>query len=139
MFDIPQAISSVSGLVEGILDRVWPNPSDAEKGKLKTLKLEIDRELKILTAQTNINLKESEHHSLFVSGWRPAVGWICGIGLFYASLLEPVLRFVGSVVLDYKGVYPVIDTSLTLQILLGMLGLGVLRTSEKIKKVAREK
>lgn len=139
MFDIPAAISSVSGLIEGILDRVWPNPTDVDKAKIKVLKMEIDRELKILTAQTDINLKEAAHGSIFVSGWRPFIGWVCGVGLLYAAILEPIMRFTGTVAFEYVGDYPLIDTSLTMQILLGMLGLGAMRTTEKIKKVAREK
>jgi hypothetical protein len=138
MFDIVGAIKSVSSLVDNVVARIWPDPTEVEKNKIRVLKMEIQRELDILTAQTDINLKEAEHPSLFVSGWRPYIGWVCGFALAYVSLIEPVLRFTAAIGFGYDGDFPHIDTDITLQILLGMLGLGAMRTSEKFKKVARK-
>ena len=69
----------------------------------------------------------------FIAGWRPFIGWVCGLGLFYVSLLEPIGRFVATVFFKYTGPFPVIDTSLTMQVMLGMLGLAAARTVEKVK------
>ena len=84
--------------------------------------------------QIQINIEEAKSPSLFVAGWRPFVGWTCGAALCYAAILEPVMRFGATVLLTYKGGFPVIDTMLTLQVLLGLLGLGGLRTFEKTRK-----
>jgi len=88
-------------------------------------------ELGLLTGQLEINKAEAESDSTFVAGWRPFCGWIGGFALAYAAILEPLLRFIASVVFAYKGNFPVIDTMLTLQILMGMLGLAGLRTYDK--------
>jgi hypothetical protein len=69
-----------------------------------------------------------------VAGWRPAVGWIGAFGLGYAAVLEPVIRFVAVVAFGYAGKFPVIDTSITMQVLFGILGLGAYRTFEKTRK-----
>ena len=64
---------------------------------------------------------------------RPFIGWICGVSLCYVAILEPVARFVAQVWFAYTGAFPTIDTQLTMQVLLGMLGLGAMRSAEKIK------
>jgi hypothetical protein len=137
MFDVIGAVEATSGLINGIVDRIWPNPEEADKRRLEQLKAELDYEHKLLVGQLKINEMEAKNQSVFVSGWRPAIGWICGMALLYAALLEPFLRFVARVVLDYDGDFPIIDTDITLQILLGLLGLAGMRSFEKSKKVAR--
>jgi len=137
MFDVIGAVEATSGLINGIVDRIWPNPEEADKRRLEQLKAELDYEHKLLVGQLKINEMEAKNQSVFVSGWRPAIGWICGLALLYAALLEPVLRFIARVVLHYDGDFPVIDTDITLQILLGLLGLAGMRSFEKSKKVAR--
>lgn len=67
----------------------------------------------------------------FSSGWRPFVGWMCGLAFAYATIVEPALRFAAAVWLDYQKPFPAIDTLLTMQALLAVLGLGALRTYEK--------
>lgn len=95
----------------------------------------MENSIKIPLAQIAVNLEEAKSTNWFVAGWRPFVGWIGGVGLAYATILEPLLRFVATVVFKYVGAFPIIDTSLTLQILLGILGLGWMRTEEKKKGV----
>jgi len=137
MIGIIEAITAGSSLINGVIDRVFPNPSDVEKQKIERLKLEIDRELEIIKTQTEINQQEAKHPSLLVSGWRPLTGYVCGISLAYVSILEPILRFTATVGFDYSGEFPVINTDLTMQILIGMLGLSGIRGLEKAKGVAR--
>ena len=83
-------------------------------------------------AQIKVNEKEAEHPSVFVSGWRPFFGWVCSVGFLnnflivpYASLLFPTLT-----PMDWAAMSPVV---------MGLLGLGGMRTTEKIKQVARSK
>lgn len=86
-------------------------------------------------AQLDVNKTEAASASLFVSGWRPAIGWICGLGLLYVSVIQPVAEFVVNLY-GYTGKFPEIDTSITMQVLFGMLGLSGMRTYEKTKGVA---
>ena len=95
-----------------------------------------DNGIKLDLAQVEVNKQEAASLNVFVAGWRPAVGWICGVGLAYAAILEPLARFVTQVGFHYAGAFPAIDTSLTLQVLMGMLGLGAMRSVEKVKGAA---
>lgn len=119
-----------------VLDRVFPDPTERAKAQLELLKLEQSGDLAVMTAQTDINKIEAGSTNLFVSGWRPFIGWGCGIAFIYSALLEPFLRFIATVIFKYQGLYPAIDTSLTLQILLGLLGLAGMRSWEKKEGVA---
>lgn len=89
-------------------------------------------------AQVEVNKTEAAHKSLFVAGWRPAIGWICGLGMFSNFIIVPMTNFVlaltGSPI-----VVPLIDLQTMLPVLLGMLGLGGMRSYEKAKGIAREK
>jgi hypothetical protein len=82
-----------------------------------------------------VNLEEAKSPNLFTSGWRPFIGWICGFGLAYVSIIEPLARFAAQVWFRYTGSFPVIDTTITMQVLLGMLGLAAARTVEKVRNV----
>lgn len=88
-------------------------------------------ELGLLEGQLEINKVEAASESIFVAGWRPFCGWIGGFGLAYAAILEPIARFVATVIFGYSEDFPVIDTMLTLQILMGMLGLAGMRSYDK--------
>lgn len=87
-------------------------------------------------AQVEVNKQEAQHKSVFVSGWRPSVGWICSAAMGYHFIVQPVVVF--GVVLSGHTVpdLPVFDMNSLMTILLGMLGLGGLRTYEKSKGVA---
>lgn len=136
----------LGGLVkvgEKLIDHFFPDPNVAAEKKLELLKLQESGELArmanetlLAKAQIDVNLEEAKNPRLFVSGWRPAVGWVCGFAFAYAAVLEPMARFIAAVVFGYKGAFPVIDTALTIQILFGILGLGAMRMREKEKGVA---
>jgi len=127
-----------------VIKRVWPDPAQQAEEERKLLELKqrgdlsaLNAHVKLLTGQLEINKIEAASSSLFVSGWRPFVGWVCGMGLLYASILEPLLRFLLKTN-GYTGIFPVIDTTITMQVLMGMLGLSVMRTHEKTKNVANK-
>jgi hypothetical protein len=103
-----------------------------ESGELAKLAAETG----LAQGQIDTNKIEAASTRLFVSGWRPWVGWVCGAAFAYAAILEPVARFVSAVGFGYKGEFPAIDTALTMQVLFGILGLGGLRSWEKSKNVA---
>lgn len=87
-------------------------------------------------AQIAVNTEEAKSANLFVSGWRPFVGWACGFALCYVAILDPLARFIAGVIYGYTGKFPEIDTTITMQVLFGLLGLGGMRTYEKSKGVA---
>ncbi len=136
-------VTAVLDIGGKLLDRLWPDPATRDAAKLKLLEMQQTGELAQLTAETElakgqmaVNAAEAANGSVFVSGARPFVMWTCGMALGYATILEPLARFVATVYFHYSGSFPAIDTALTLQILLGMLGLGGMRSWEKGKGVA---
>ena len=127
----------VIGEIIGTIGKVADDliTSDEERGRLTLdeYKAESDR----LISQTNINIEEAKSSSTWVAGARPFIMWVCGVAFAYATILEPMLRFASQVWFNYEGTFPVIDTELTMQVLFGILGLGLFRTAEKYKGVAR--
>ena len=94
----------------------------------------LDNGIKLQLAQIAVNQEEAKSESMFVSGGRPACIWIGAFGLAYASIIEPLMRFVAQVMCGYTGQFPAIDTNVLMQVLLGLLGLGAMRSYDKIKK-----
>ena len=84
------------------------------------------------TIQTQINQIEASHRSLFVAGWRPFIGWICGVGLLWSYLLLPILQWVVAIWRPDVAL-PQLPQQTLDQLTLAMLGLGGLRTVEKLK------
>jgi hypothetical protein len=137
-------IGSVLDFGSKIIERIWPDPAQRDAAKLELFKAqqagefkEIEQAFEIAKSQIGVNAVEAANPNPFVSGWRPFIGWICGIALLYVSLVEPTARFIATVVYGYKGAFPVIDTTITFQLLAGLLGLGAMRTAEKFKGVAK--
>lgn len=118
-----------------ILDKVLPDPAARDAAKLQLVQLAQNGELEVIRGQVAINVAEAANPSLFVSGWRPAVGWICAAAFGYSVLLLPLLSWL-SVIWGWQ-VPPSIDTGEIVMLLIGMLGLGTMRTAEKIQGVAR--
>ena len=87
--------------------------------------------------QIEVNKMEASSSSMFVAGWRPAVGWICALGFASNFILIPMANFALALAsIDVQ--IPMIDTTQMMPVLMGMLGLGTLRTVEKVRKVSRE-
>lgn len=128
-------ISAALDIGGKLIDRLWPDPTQAAQAKLELIKLQQSGELAEITAQTDINKAEAASNSVFVAGWRPFCGWIGGCGLAYAAIIEPTARFVATVMVGYTGDFPAIDTTVTMQVLFGMLGLGAMRSYDKVKGV----
>lgn len=129
-------ISLVLGIGNKLIDHFFPDANQAAAAKLELLKMQQSGDLQVMASQLEINKIEAQSSSIFVAGWRPFIGWVCGISLTYAAIIEPVSRFLAQVLFKYTGSFPVIDTTLTLQILLGLLGLAGMRSWEKKEGVA---
>ena len=109
----------------------------------KDLRIKLQHELKTAfhsanLAQIDLNKQEAAHHSRFVAGWRPFVGWTCGFALAYHFIISPILSFI-LVLAGIDTPIPKFEFSQLSTILMGMLGLGGLRSYEKMKGVHRTK
>ena len=124
-------VESVVSLGVKLLDRIIPDPAQKAQAQLELIKLEQSGELAIMTAQTDINKVEAASTSMFVAGWRPFIGWVCGLALAYQYLVRP---FVVAFLPEFQ--FPGLDNNLW-ELMMGMLGLGGLRSFEKFKGVAR--
>ena len=126
--------------IAGIIEAVGGVASDLITTDKERLAAEIEMkklDQAIDMAQIDVNKEEAKSQSVFVAGWRPAIGWTCGLAFAYAAVFEPMLRFAAQVWFGYSGAFPAIDTDLTMQVLFGILGLGALRTAEKVKGVSQ--
>jgi len=131
-------------LIGSVLDKLLPDPAAQAAAKIKLIELEQSGDLKELDAavqrdlaQIALNQEEAKSPSLFKSGWRPAVGWICVTGLAYSTLVYPILTWAAVVWGETIIPPPNIDTSVLMTLLLGMLGLGGMRSFEKFKGLTK--
>jgi len=121
-----------------LIDRLWADPTKAAEAKLALIALQQKGDLDEIMGQLKINATEAAHPSIFVSGWRPAVGWVCTLGLGMQFLVAPLITWV-ALVFGTTLVLPALDLGFLTTMLGGILGLGGLRTYEKVKEVARSK
>jgi|TARA_R100001163_G_C5007704_1_gene154657 hypothetical protein len=120
--------------ISDILEKLIPD----KDLKIK-LKHELESELhKANLAQLKVNQQEAAHNSLFVAGWRPFIGWVCGVALCWHFILQPITVMIIRLAGYEQVILPDFDFSQLSTILMGMLGLGGLRTFEKMKGVSRE-
>lgn len=136
-FPYDEAIAKGSELLNGILKRVLPAEKLSEGDRLKlsqdlTLAL-MENDSRQVLAQLAINEAEAQHDSVFVAGWRPFIGWVCGGAVAYHFILQPSLAFFVAMYKWEVPPLPVFNTESLLTILLGMLGLGAMRSYEKVK------
>lgn len=125
-------ISAALDIGGKLIDRLWPNPEEKAKAQLALFQLQQQGELQQIAGQMEVNKAEATSQSVFVAGWRPFIGWVCGSGLAYQFILRPLLTFVVS--LKVSGfVSPSIETGQLIELLVGMLGLGAMRTYEKVQ------
>lgn len=138
-------VGSIFDFGSKVIDKLWPDPATRDKAKLELLKAqqegafkELEAQIQFAQQQTDVNKVEAANHSLFVSGWRPAVGWVCVSAMFCNFIAVPLLGWGATVFDPSIPVPPRLDTTELFQLLLGMLGLGGLRTYERLNGVARE-
>jgi hypothetical protein len=131
---LPGIISAGTKLIE----RLFPDPAAQDAAKLELFKMQQSGELAALASETELAKgqleinKEEAKAGPFRGGWRPFIGWTCGAGLAYNFVLRPLFTFV----LEYNGIpgeLPALDLSELMPLILGMLGLGGMRSWEKTK------
>jgi len=121
-------LSAISGLVNTAINKIWPDKSEAEKQQLAAAVM-------IVQGQIDTNKVEAANPNVFVSGWRPFIGWVCGAACAWNWIGLPIASVILKV---YQIDIPLSPANLSemLPVLMGMLGLGTLRTVEKINGVA---
>ena len=123
-------LSEVADIVGGVIDRIWPNKTEQERAELQAAML-------VVQGQLDVNKVEAASSSVFVAGWRPFIGWVCGSACAWNWIGLPVtkmgLALAGGPALNLEPA----DLTEMLPVLMGMLGLAGYRTFEKTKGVAR--
>jgi len=108
--------------VANVVDKFVETPD--EKAAFKTVMARMAQEPGL--AQVELNKIGAAHRSVFVAGWRPAVGWVCAVGLAFAFLVNPILQWT----INKPG--PELPLDIMMELVIGMLGLAGLRTAEKL-------
>lgn len=127
-------------IIGTLLDKIIPDPKMAAEAKFKIIELaqngelaKLDADVKLALSQVEVNKVEAAT-DMFRGGWRPFIGWICGLGVAIQFVIAPMFTWLGFL-LGYTMVFPVLDSSVLMTLLFGMLGLGTLRTTEKLKDI----
>jgi len=130
-------ITAVLPAVTDVIGRFLPEDKEKRAKAERDIEKQLTNSLaKIDLAQLDINKTEAGHRSMFVAGWRPFIGWSCGIALCYSYVVQPILVFILAQT-GYLVELPRMDLGEMMPVLMGMLGLGGLRTFEKFKKVSK--
>jgi hypothetical protein len=129
-------VTIMLGIGNKVIDRLWPDPTQAAAAKLELFKLQQSGELAVITGQMEINKAEAANPSVFVAGWRPFIGWVCGAACAWNWIGLPMAKAL-AVYHQVPFALSPADLSEMMPVLIGLLGLGGLRTVEKIQGVAR--
>lgn len=130
-------ITAVANVANTILGRVLPDKTANDAAKAELARMVAAGEVAQEVGQLDINKVEAASNSIFVAGWRPFIGWVCGAAFGYSYVIHPMaltLFAAFHVQLDASKL-PVLDMSQMMPVLLGMLGLGALRTYDKTQGV----
>ena len=133
---------AVVPIVGSLIERLFPDPADQEKAKLELFKMEQEGRLAELTASKDIalaqidtNKTEAATGNMFIGGWRPFIGWTCGVAVGYQYVLHPMLAWYATS--NALPTPPTVPSDDLFELVMLMLGVAGLRTFEKVKNVAR--
>lgn len=121
-------IGSVADLANTVINKIWPDKTEQEKQQLAAA-------IMVVQGQLDINKAEAGNPKVFVSGWRPFIGWVCGAACAWNWIGLAIAKFV-MVALGHPLSLAPADLSEMMPVLIGMLGIGGLRTVEKLNGVA---
>lgn len=127
-------LGEVATLATTVVNKIWPDKSQQEKDALAFQMQQMVLQSDLLKGQLAVDQAEATNKSLFVAGWRPGIGWACGAAFAWTYVLEPLLSFTMTA-LNHPVNLPQLDISGMMPVLLGMLGLAGMRSTEKIKGV----
>lgn len=131
----PLLLGPIFEIGKTLLDRFVPDPEKKAAAEMELIRMAADGELKQVIAQLEINAREAAHPSVWVAGWRPGFGWAGVAGFAYATILQPLLSWLAAV----KGwpAPPTLNLDLLWVVITGLLGIGGLRSVEKIRGAAK--
>ena len=124
-------LAAILGIGEKLIDKLFPDPTAKAAALLKLKELEQNGDLAVIAGQLEVNKIEAANPNLFVSGWRPGVGWTCAAALAMQMVVSPLIAWV-ALLAKRPVTLPVMETELLTTLLVGLLGLGGLRTVEKL-------
>jgi len=130
-------IDKLIGPVTGLLDKFIEDKDQKARLAHDLATMADNHAQELAKAQLEVNKVEAAHHSLFVSGWRPFIGWTCGLGMFGNFITIPFANFVLAL-FSIDIVIPLVPLETMMPVLMGMLGLGAMRSYEKSKDVHRK-
>lgn len=130
------ALTTIVPNILGIIDKAVPDKDAAElaKGKIELELVQAVSAINRLQAETNV--AEAAHRSVWVAGWRPAIGWCSALGVGYYFVIEPILNWL-CVVFGVNPPMPVFPQEALFEMVFAMLGLAGLRSFEKVRGVTR--
>jgi hypothetical protein len=130
-------IPAILPLVKDVVGSFLPEDPTKRAEAERKIEAQLTEHLgKIDVAQLEINKQEAAHRSVFVAGWRPFIGWSCGVALTWTYVIQPIASFTLAQT-GHLVDLPALDMSQMMPVLMGMLGLGGLRTFEKYKAVSK--
>lgn len=121
-------LGAISDLANTVIGKIWPDKSESEKQQLAAAVM-------LVQGQMAVNAEEAKSPSVFVSGWRPFIGWVCGMACAWNWIGLPIAK-AGLLLAGITLSISPADITEMMPILMGMLGLGGLRTFEKVKGAA---
>ena len=125
-------ISAAFDFGRDLIGRLIPDPKQKADALLKLEEMRQSGDLAVISGQNKINEIEAGNANIFVSGWRPFIGWVCGSALAFQLVLGPMIVWCSTIV-NRPVALPIMQTELLTTLLVGMLGLGGLRTVEKLQ------
>jgi hypothetical protein len=134
---IPAILTALVPALGTLVDRLIPDKAAAQRAKDDMEAALVKAGNEAALAQVEVNKIEAAHSSVFVAGLRPAIGWVCAAALAWAFIVAPVAAW-GMAVFGVRETLPAIGTDNLFELVLAMLGLGGLRTFEKMRGVARQ-
>ena len=133
-------IGAILPIVGTLIDKLFPDKQAADEAKIKMMELaqkgelaQLDAQMQLAMGQIETNKIEAASTDPFRAGWRPMAGWACSLGLFYEFLLRPILPWVVGLTGAEVAPMPNVDVDQLMVLLGGLLGLGSLRSFERVK------
>lgn len=132
--DVGSVLGGIGTLAKDIRSAITGEISPEKKSEIESKILELESQT--MMAQIAVNAKEAENANVFVSGWRPFIGWVCGFTLLYNYIVLPFSQYLAAYFVTNVPSLPALETGELMTLLFGMLGFGGYRTFEKVKGVS---
>lgn len=128
-------LGEVANFATSVVNKIWPDKTQQEKDAIAFQMQQEVIQSDLLKSQMAIDQVEAANQSIFVAGWRPGIGWVCGAAFAWTYVIQPLLAFIMSAI-GHPVSLPALDISGMMPVLLGMLGLGGMRSLEKVKGIS---